>query len=139
MTFREIRESLIETAIKASGFLIIAFVVLVFLFLLKDSLAFFREYPIGRFLTGKDWLPISEPEKFGIVPLLVGSVYVTVFAALFAIPLGVASAMFIAEVAPPALKAVLKSIVEILASIPSVVLGFVGIVWLGPIIKNIFH
>ena len=139
MKIKDIKEGFIEAAIRASGFLIIAFVVLVFLFLLKDSLGFFKEYSIVRFLTGKSWLPISDPEQYGFVLLLLGSIYVTVFAAILAIPLGVATAMFIAEVAPPAMKTVLKSVVEILASIPSVVLGFVGIVWLGPMIKDLFH
>jgi len=139
MLLRQIKENIIEFFIRASGFLIIAFVALVFLFLLKDSLVFFSQYSLKSFLLGKQWLPISDPEQFGSVPLVLGSLYVTFFAAMIAVPLGVATAMFIAEAAPRSLKTVLKSSVEILASIPSVVLGFVGIVWLGPIIKNIFH
>jgi phosphate transport system permease protein len=64
------------------------------------------------------------------VPLLLGSIYVTVGAIVICVPVGVAAAMFIAEVAPMFLKNILKSLIEILASIPSVVLGFIGIVWL---------
>ena len=139
MLLKQIKENIIEFFIRASGFLIIAFVALVFLFLLKDSLIFFSQYSLKDFLLGKEWLPISDPEHFGSLPLVIGSLYVTFFAAVIAVPLGVAAAMFIAEAAPRSLKTVLKSSVEILASIPSVVLGFVGIVWLGPIIKNIVH
>jgi phosphate transport system permease protein len=139
MLLRQIKEAIIEFFIRASGFLIIAFVALIFLFLLKDSIVFFSQYSLKDFLLGKEWLPISDPEHFGSLPLVIGSLYVTFFAAVIAIPLGVATAMFIAEAAPPSSKTVLKSSVEILASIPSVVLGFVGIVWLGPIIKSIFH
>jgi phosphate transport system permease protein len=107
--------------------------------LLKDSLSLFGQYPVGQFLFGRNWLPISEPPKFGIIPLLLGSIYVTVGAIVICVPFGVAAAMFIAEVAPGYLKHILKSLVEILASIPSVVLGFIGIVWLGPFLRNALH
>ncbi len=136
--FRKIREYIIESCIRISGLLVIAFVFLIFLFLLKDSLSLFGIYPPWEFLFGRRWLPISEPPKFGVIPLLLGSVYVTAGAIVICVPVGVASAMFIAEVAPTFLKHILKSLIEILASIPSVVLGFIGIVWLGPFLKNTF-
>ncbi len=136
---RKISEHIIEFFIKLSGLLVIIFVFLIFLFLLKDSLSLFGVYPIGQFLFGRNWLPISEPPSFGIIPLLLGSVYVTIGAIVICVPVGVASAMFIADVAPPSLKYILKSLVEILASIPSVVLGFIGIVWLGPFLRNALH
>ncbi len=135
---RKISEHIIESLIRLSGLLVILFVFLIFLLLLKESLSLFGLYPIGKFLFGTKWLPISEPPSFGVVPLLVGSIHVTVGAILICVPLGVASAMFIAEVAPASLKYVLKSLIEILASIPSVVLGFIGIVWLGPFLKSTF-
>ena len=139
MNLKTIKEKTIEFFIRISGFLIILFVILIFLFLLKDSLSFFKEYSFFKFLTGKKWLPISDNPQFGLLPLLLGSLYVTFFALIICVPLGVASAMFIAEVAPSPLRGVLKSLVEILASIPSVVLGFIGIVALGPWIKKFFH
>jgi phosphate transport system permease protein len=137
--FRRISEKIIESCIRLSGLLVIIFVFLIFLFLLKDSLSLFGQYPVGQFLFGRNWLPISEPPKFGIIPLLLGSIYVTVGAIVICVPFGVAAAMFIAEVAPGYLKHILKSLVEILASIPSVVLGFIGIVWLGPFLRNALH
>ena len=106
MLLRQIKENIIEFFIRASGFLIIAFVALVFLFLLKDSLVFFSQYSLKSFLLGKQWLPISDPEQFGSVPLVLGSLYVTFFAAMIAVPLGVATAMFIAEAAPRSVKTV---------------------------------
>lgn len=135
---RKISESIIELSIKLSGFAVVIFVLLVFLFLLRDSLSLFRHYPVRDFLFGTEWLPISDPPKFGVVPLVLGSIYVTVWAILICVPLGVGTAMFISEVAPKPLKHVLKSLVEILASIPSVVLGFLGIIWLGPVLRNVF-
>jgi phosphate transport system permease protein len=135
---RKISEYVIESFIRLSGLLVIIFVFLIFLFLLRDSLSLFGAYRVGEFLFGRNWLPISEPPKFGIVPLLLGSIYVTVGAIVICVPMGVAAAMFIAEVAPKSLKHILKSLVEILASIPSVVLGFIGIVWLSPFLKHTF-
>jgi phosphate transport system permease protein len=135
---RKISEFIIELCIKLSGYAVVIFVFLVFLFLLRDSLSLFRHYPVGDFLFGTEWLPISEPPKFGVIPLLLGSIYVTIGAIFICVPLGVGAAMFIAEVAPKPLKHVLKSLVEILASIPSVVLGFLGIIWLGPVLRNVF-
>jgi phosphate transport system permease protein len=136
---RKPSEFIIESCIRLSGLLVIAFVFLIFLFLLKDSLSLFGVHSPGSFLFGKNWLPISEPPKFGIMPLFLGSLYVTIAAIMISVPLGVGSAMFIVEVAPKSLKHVLKSLVEILASIPSVVLGFIGIIWLGPFLRNAFH
>ena len=135
---KKISEFFIESGIKLSGILIIAFVFLIFLFLLKDALSLFGEYSLGKFLFGRNWLPVSEPPSFGIVPLLLGSIYVTVGAIAICVPIGVMAAMFIAEVAPKSLKNILKSLIEILASIPSVVLGFIGIIWLGPHLKSSF-
>ena len=136
---RRIGEPIIESCIRLSGLVVIVFVFLIFLFLLRDALSLFRQYPVSKFLFGTGWLPISDPPQFGVIPLLLGSFYVTAWAILICVPLGVASAMFIAEVAPKPLKHVLKSLVEILASIPSVVLGFLGIIWLGPVLRNSFH
>jgi len=133
---KKISEYFIEACIKLSGLIVIIFVVSIFLFLLKDSLSLFGVYKVDDFLFGKKWLPISEPPSFGIIPLFLGSLYVTFGAIAICVPLGVASAMFIAEVAPTYLKNILKSLIEILAAIPSVVLGFIGIVWLGPFLRN---
>jgi phosphate transport system permease protein len=136
---KKISELAIETCIKLSGLAVIIFVVSIFVFLLKDALSLFGVYSLNDFLLGKHWLPISEPPKFGIIPLFLGSLYVTIGAIVICVPLGVGSAMFIAEVAPSFLKHVLKSLIEILAAIPSVVLGFIGIVWLGPFLRNMLH
>ncbi|RPJ37378.1 MAG: phosphate ABC transporter permease subunit PstC [Planctomycetaceae bacterium] len=137
--WRRISEPIIELCIRLSGLIVVIFVFMIFLFLLRDSLSLFRNYPLVQFLFGRKWLPISDPPQFGVVPLLLGSVFVTLWAVLICVPLGVGSAMFIAEVAPKALKNVLKSFVEILAAIPSVVLGFLGIIWLGPVLRDTFH
>lgn len=131
-------EKLIEGAILFSGIATIIMVVLIFIFLFKESYSFFAGNNLWSTITGTNWYPISEPPQFGFLPLIMGSVFVTAGAILIAVPLGLAAAVYIAEVAPPMLRDVLKSGIELLAAIPSIVLGFIGIVVLAPLIRNIF-
>ncbi len=139
MDTRRIKERCIETAIVACGVLSIVFVVLIFIFLLKEGLALFKTVSLKNFLFGSSWYPISEPGEFGILPLIVGSVLVTLGATVLSVPLGIGCAFFIAEVAPGRMKDIIKTCVEMLAAIPSVVIGFIGVVTLVPLLKNIFH
>ncbi len=132
-------EFFIEQAIFLAGIISIVFVFLIFLFLLKEGLSLFKTYSPFGFLFSIDWYPISTPPKFGIVPLLLGSLAVTLGAIMIAVPLGVGAAIYIAEVAPLWLKEILKGTVEFLAAIPSIVLGFIGLVTLVPMVKQIFH
>lgn len=132
-------EFCIEKAVFLSGFISIIFVVLIFLFLMKEGFSLFKTVRVGDFLFGKEWYPISEPPKFGILPLVLGSFIVTLGATVLSVPLGIASAVYISEVAPPKIKEFLKSGVELLAAIPSVVIGFIGIMILVPAVKRIFH
>ena len=90
-------------------------------------------------MSGKSWYPISEPPQLGILPLILGSFLVTIGASIISIPIGVACAIYIAEIAPGSIKEILKSGIELLAAIPSVVLGFIGMVTLVPWVKTIFH
>lgn len=132
-------EFLIEKAIFSSGIASIIFVVLIFFFLLKEGLALFASYNPLHFLFGLNWYPISDPAQFGIVPLILGSLFVTVGAIVICVPLGIAVAIYIAEVAPPHLKNILKFMIELLAAIPSVVLGYIGIISLAPMLKTLFR
>jgi phosphate transport system permease protein len=132
-------EFFIEKAIFASGAASIIFVILIFIFLLREGMLLFSEVPIQKFLFGTNWLPISDPPQFGILPLILGSLWVTFGAILIAVPLGVAAAIYVAEVAPGWMRGALKSGIELLAAIPSIVLGFIGVVFLAPLLKNLFH
>lgn len=136
---KKVIEFFIEKAIILSGLISIVFVALIFLFLIKEGFSLFKTVSIGDFLLGKEWYPISEPPKFGILPLLLGSFFVTLGATVLSVPLGIASAVYISEVASPKIKEFLKSGVELLAAIPSVVIGFIGIMILVPNVKKIFH
>lgn len=136
---RKIVDFVIEKIIFISGLIAIIFVVLIFFFLLKEGLTFFKEYNFSDFITGKFWYPISTPSKFGILSLIIGSLLVTLGASLIAIPLGVMAAFYIAEVAPAGIKDFLKSGIELLAAVPSVVIGFIGMVTLAPLVRSVFN
>jgi len=133
---RKFKEAIIEKLIFLSGIASIVFVALIFIFLLREGVSVFKSTSLGAFLGGKFWYPISDPPKLGILPLILGSLLVTLGAIAMAVPLGIASAFYIAEVAPSRLRNILKSFVEILSAIPSVVLGFLGITILVPFLKR---
>ena len=136
---RKIVEFFIESAIFFAGTISILFVILIFIFLLKEGLALFGTISIWDFITGKNWYPISDPPRFGSLPLILGSVWVTGGAILVSVPVGIACAVYIAEVAPRWLRETLKASVEFLAAIPSVVLGFVGLATLVPLVQKVFN
>ena len=136
---KRLKEFLIENSIRLSGVIIILVVILIFIFLFKNAFSLFKAYSLKEFLIGKEWYPISEPPRFGIIPLLLGSLFVTVGATVISIPLGISCAIFISEIAPQFLKDSLKALIELLAAIPSVVLGFVGMVTLVPFIRHLFN
>jgi len=139
VSIRTIKEFIIEKLIFICGIASIIFVGLIFIFLLKEGLAVFQTVKPFDFLFGKNWYPISEPGQFGIWPLVLGSLLVTVGATIISVPIGVACAVYIAEIAPHSIKEVLKAGIELLAAIPSVVLGFIGMITLVPWVKTTFH
>jgi phosphate transport system permease protein len=136
---RKIKEYIIEKIILLSGVTSILIVLLIFIFLLKEGLSLFSSVSIKDFLFGRNWYPISNPPQYGILPLILGSVLVTLGAAAISIPLGIGSALYIAEIAPKKTREILKAGIELLAAIPSVVIGFIGMITLGPLIRNLFH
>jgi len=139
MQIRKIKEFFIERLIFLSGMMSIVIVALIFAFLLKEGLSIFWRVPLSDFIFSRNWYPISDPPQFGILPLIIGSIVVTAGAGIISIPIGIASALFIAEIAPRKTKEVLKAGIELLAAIPSVVIGFIGMVTLGPFIKDLFY
>jgi phosphate transport system permease protein len=136
---RQIDEFIIEKLVALSGITSIILVALIFFLLLKESLSLFTTVPLSEFLGGKYWYPISDPAKFGIMPLILGSILVTVGAMVISIPLGIIGAVYISEIAPEYIREYLKSTIELIAAIPSVVIGFVGIITIIPLIKSLFN
>jgi phosphate transport system permease protein len=127
------REFIIENLIRVSGFSAIAFVGLIFFFLLREGLPALSRVSPGDLLKQR-WYPTFD--LFGMLPLLLGSLMVTVLATVMAVPLGLAVAIFIREVAPQWAREILKPFIEVLAGIPSVVLGFLGMVAAAPLIRR---
>jgi len=128
-------ERIVTSTIRIAGSSSILFLMLIFIFLLREGLPTIGEVPLER-LAGERWYPIED--LYGILPLISGSLIVTVFSILIALPLGVGTAIYIGEIAPQSVKEVLKPMVEILAGIPSVVLGFIGILVLSPFLRRAF-
>ena len=126
-------EFAVEALIKVIGFSAIGFVLLIFLFLLREGLPVFSEVSLGN-LFGTRWYPTFD--LFGTLPLILGSALVTVTAILIALPLGVATAVFVREMAPAWTREVLKPVIEVLAGIPSVVLGFFGMTLVAPFVRE---
>ncbi|MDI7275594.1 MAG: phosphate ABC transporter permease subunit PstC [Anaerolineae bacterium] len=126
-------ESVVEGLVRLSGISAIIFVVLVFLFLAHEGIPAFLEVEAGNLL-GTRWYPTVG--RFGLLPLISGSLLVTIGAILISVPLGLAAAIFMHELAPPWLREILKPIIEILAGIPSVVLGFLGMIAVAPLLRE---
>jgi phosphate transport system permease protein len=126
-------EKLINSLIIASGYSAIIFVLMILTFLLISGLPTLREVKAGNLL-GTRWYPIES--YYGLLPLIGGSLIITIGTTLIAVPVGVGTAIFIAEVAPRWLRNILKPIVEVLGGVPSVVLGFLGILYFSDLIRR---
>ena len=126
------REYVITRLIKASGYSAIVFVGLIFFFLLREGLPTLTEVDFASLLSDR-WYPIED--YFGIIPLISGSLVVTVGATVVAVPFGIGTAIYISEIAPRWVREFLKPFVEVLGGIPSVVLGFIGIIILSPYLR----
>jgi phosphate transport system permease protein len=127
-------EFAVEALIRVVGFSSIGFVALIFVFLLREGMPFFFQVPLGNLLD-THWYPTFD--LFGIWPLVLGSIGVTATAIVIALPLGVATAVFVREVAPRWTREVLKPVIEVLAGIPSVVLGFFGMTIIAPLVREV--
>jgi len=113
----------------------ILFMISVFLFM--EGLPIFKVVSVKDFIFGSYWYPTSDPPDFGIFPLIIGSVVVTILSAVVSIPLGVMSAVYLAEIARVKIREIVKPIVELLAALPSVVIGFFGMVIVAPFLQNV--
>lgn len=135
---RQIKEKVIKGLFFLVACASILILGLIVTFLFREGLPIFKDVSVTGFLFGREWYPTYDPPEYGIWPLLVGSVAVTLFSSLIAVPLGVLSAVFIAEIAPVSVREILKSAIELLAGLPSVVLGFFGMVVLAPWLQETF-
>lgn len=138
MSFRHFQDRSVKHVLRAGASVSVVVVALIFLFLFREALPFVSDTGLGQ-LVGENWRPTSmQNVSFGMLPLIAGSAIVTLLATLIAIPFGVCGAVYIAEVAGSRERELLKPFIEMIAAIPSVVLGFFGLVVLAPLVKSVF-
>ena len=139
---RQLRQQRLEHVVRLSLVVTASFAVLV-LFAIAGSLIpptidFFRQVPIGDFLTGTDWFPLFDPPGFGVWPLVAGTFLVMLIAVLVAVPGGLGAAFFLNQYASDRTRRVLKPVLEVLAGIPTVVFGFFAVNFVSPKIAQRF-
>ena len=136
------RRALIERGIHGVLFICAAVSILttagIIVTLLGETLAFFREVPIFDFLTGTRWTPLFASQSFGVLPLVNGTLVVALVAVVVAVPIGLMSAIFLSEYAPARVRAAVKPVLEVLAGIPTVVYGYFALLFVTPILRDIF-
>lgn len=138
---RRAMEQAIHLIFLLCGIVAVGFVLCISVYLVISGLPAIREIGLTKFLFGKVWAPTNATTgpQFGILPFLLTSVYGTAGALLLGVPVGLMTAIFLAKAAPPRLAAVIRTAVQLLAGIPSVVYGLVGMIVLVPAIRNLFH
>jgi phosphate transport system permease protein len=135
-----LKESAIKAFFFANGIIAILVLIGIFGLLLSTAIPAFREINIFKFIGSKKWDPTSpEKAEFGILSMIVSTLMVTTGALAIAIPVGIGVAAYLSDVGHWRVREILKPIIEILAGIPSVVVGFLGIVLFGPVIAKLFH
>ena len=138
--FSKLKEAAIRAFFFTCAFLAILVLVGIFATLITTAFPAFKEIDIGRFLGGKTWDPTSpEKAEYGILSMIVSTLLVTVGALAIAVPIGIGVAAYLSDVAHWRVREIVKPVVEILAGIPSVVIGFLGMILFAPTIAKVFH
>lgn len=135
---RQQKERIIRILFYCIGLASITVLFLIVLFLFIEGIPIFKVASVKDFLFGQYWYPTSEPAEFGIFPLIMASVAVTLLSSFLSVPLGVMTAIYLAEIASFRFRELVKPIVELLAALPSVVIGFFGMVVVAPFLQNVF-
>ncbi len=132
-------ERFIEGWIFLAGILAIVILLGIIFFLIREGAPIFLHTNPWHFFSGAKWYPVSEPPTFGILPFMVSTMIVTIVSTAIAIPIGIACAAYLAEVASPRVRNMVKPLIELLAGIPSVVMGFIGLMLLSPLVQSTFN
>jgi len=135
---KNLRERIIELFLRGSAFLTIATTIGILYVLLSESIPFFQEVSLKEFFTDTQWTPLFTDKHFGILPLITGTLTVTIIALIVAIPLGIIIAVFLSEYAPSNIRRLIKPLLEILAAVPTVVYGFFALMTVTPMLQYFF-
>lgn len=133
------RETVMHFVFLATATASIISVLLISAFIFMTGIPAIAEIGLGEFVLGRNWFPRHTPAQFGIFPMIVSSIYVTIGAVVFGVPLGVLTAIFLSRFCPPRIYRFIKPAVELMAGIPSVVYGFFGMMVLVPLIREVFR
>jgi phosphate transport system permease protein len=132
------RELLIVKFLQFCAWISVATTLAIVLILVLESVAFFVAVPIWDYLTATTWSPLIEPRSFGIIPLIFGTLFISLGACAVAVPIGLASAIYLAEYASPLARKFIKPVIELLAGVPSVVYGYFAVTTVTPILQIVF-
>lgn len=133
-----IQERVIGVLLLGCGIISVLTTIGIVVVLLSQSFGFFAEVSPAAFLTGTRWSPQLVPQSFGVLPLVNGTLLIALGSSVIAIPIGLATAIYLAEYASPRARKVIKPILEILAGIPTVVYGYFGIMFVTPLLRAVF-
>lgn len=134
---RKIKEKLIESALFLSALFSVLITVGIVIVLSYESFGFFKEVSVKEFLTGTQWTPLFADPKFGILPLVSGTLLITVIALAVSLPLGITVAIYLSEYAPHRLRETIKPVLELLAAVPTVVYGYFALLFLTPVLQKL--
>jgi len=133
---KKIKEGAIETTLFLSAVSSVFITISIVVVLSYESFGFFKEIPIIEFLTGTQWTPLFAEPKFGILPLVAGTLLITFIALMVALPLGLTGAIYLSEYAPHRFRETVKPILELLEAVPTVVYGYFALLFLTPILQK---
>lgn len=139
MKKKRLFENIIHGVFLMLGLITVAFVLLITVYLVLSGIPAIREIGIFKFLFGKLWASTAAEPSYGILPFILTSVYGTSGAIIIGVPIGFMTAVYLAKLAPKQIKHIMESAVSLLAGIPSVVYGFVGMIVLVPAVRKLFH
>jgi len=131
-------EIIIVKFLQLCAWVSVATTIAIIAILAVESGAFFLSVPVWQYLSGSEWSPLIEPRAFGVLPLISGTLVVSLGACLIAVPLGLASAIYLAEYASPTIRKIIKPTIELLAGIPSVVYGYFAVTTVTPLLQGLF-
>ncbi len=135
-TGKKIKEGIIETALFLSALSSVLITIGIVVVLSYESFGFFREISLREFFTETQWTPLFAEPKFGILPLVSGTLLTTAIALIVALPLGLTVTVYLSEYAPHRLREIIKPILELLAAVPTVVYGYFALLFLTPILQK---
>jgi phosphate transport system permease protein len=133
---KKIKEGIIETSLFLCAFSSVFITISIVIILAYESYGFFKVVSLGEFLTEKEWTPLFFEPRFGILPLVTGTLLTTSIALFVALPLGLMVAVYLSEYAPHRIREIIKPLLELLAAVPTVVYGYFALLFLTPILQQ---